>query len=80
MSVRADPLYYRYNNLSDVLAAIDRIPWLDQNTNTSGGIRMMNELQFTRENGEPLQCLLHRLLLRNLILCLLSTRAFIIID
>ena len=31
--------------------AIDEIPWLDQNTNTSGAIRYMRQTMFTPENG-----------------------------
>ena len=41
-----------YDNIGDVNQAIDNINWLDQNTNTSGGIWLMNEVMFTEENGK----------------------------
>ena len=41
-----------YQTLDEVYTAIDAINWLDQNTNTSGGIWMMNEIMFTPENGK----------------------------
>ena len=41
-----------YDNEQDVLDAISRIPWLDQNTNTSGGIRLMHRDMFVSANGK----------------------------
>ena len=40
-----------HNNTNDVLNSIDAIPWKDQNTNTSGGIRSMYRDMFTQERG-----------------------------
>ena len=40
-----------YDNEQDVLEAIEEIPWLDQNTNTSGGIRLMHRDMFVPESG-----------------------------
>lgn len=41
-----------YNTTAEVMDAIDRIPWKDQKTNTSGAIRMMYRDMFTPANGE----------------------------
>ena len=40
-----------FDNTSSVFDAIDAIPWLDQNTNTSGAIRFMHDTMFTAANG-----------------------------
>ena len=40
-----------YNSTDEVMEAIDDIPWKDQKTNTSGGIRMMYRDMFTEEHG-----------------------------
>ena len=37
---------------SQLNRAIDSIPWKDQETNTSGGIRTMREFMFTQERGD----------------------------
>ena len=44
-------MFHSFENTEDVFAAIDAIPWLDENTNTSGGIRLMHQEMFTPENG-----------------------------
>lgn len=41
--------YYTHNQL---YSAIDRIPWLDQETNTSGAIRTMHKEMFTQARGD----------------------------
>ena len=43
-----------YDTEADVMDAIDGIPWLDQNTNTSGGIRLMHRDMFTVGGGKSL--------------------------
>ena len=40
-----------HNSTEDLLTAIDRIPWKDQKTNTSGAIRVMREEMFTARRG-----------------------------
>ena len=41
-----------YNRTQDVLDAVDRIQYKDENTNTSGGIWTMRQLMFTKANGD----------------------------
>lgn len=41
-----------YTNASQMLEAIDRIPWKDQATNTSGGVRFMHQTMFTTAVGD----------------------------
>ena len=36
----------------ELYRAIELIPWKDQETNTSGGLRTMNELMFVKERGD----------------------------
>ena len=36
----------------DINAAVDLIPWKDQETNTSGGIRTMREWMFQEDKGD----------------------------
>ena len=45
--------YTEYNE--DMAKAILDIPWRDQETNTSGGIKVMDEVMFTKKNGDRLQ-------------------------
>ena len=40
-----------YTTVEEVNAAIASIPWLNQNTNTSGGIRLMYRDMFTPDSG-----------------------------
>lgn len=51
---RATIAFYlnEYTNKQDIFAAIDEIPWKDQETNTSGGIRTMHEQIFIPERGD----------------------------
>ena len=44
-------LCFSYTNVSSIFDAIDSIPWLNQNTNTSGGIRLMHRDMFTSAAG-----------------------------
>ena len=37
---------------SDLMRAIQLIQWMDEDTNTSGGIWVMKDLMFTRANGD----------------------------
>ena len=41
-----------YSNKNDILNAIDRIPFLDQTTNTPAAIRYMRTTMFTPQNGD----------------------------
>ena len=41
-----------YSNKNDILSAIDRIPFLDQTTNTPAAIRYMRNTMFTSQNGD----------------------------
>ena len=41
-----------YDTQQEVIAAVDRVPFLDQNTNTSGGIFLARTSQFTQPNGD----------------------------
>ena len=41
-----------YSNQNDILRAIDRIPFLDQTTNTPAAIRYMRNVMFTPRNGD----------------------------
>ena len=41
-----------YSNKNDILNAIDRIPFLDQTTNTPAAIRYMRNTMFTFQNGD----------------------------
>ena len=41
-----------YSRKEDILNMIDRIPFLDQSTNTAEAIRYMRETMFTRRNGD----------------------------
>lgn len=41
-----------YNTSKDIMAAIDRIPYKDENTNTSGGLWKMKAELFTKQNGD----------------------------
>jgi hypothetical protein len=39
-----------YSNKADVMAAVDRIVWLDQNTNITGGLRVARIQAFNADN------------------------------
>ena len=41
-----------YSNQNDIINAIDRIPFLDQTTNTPAAIRYMRTTMFTAQNGD----------------------------
>ena len=41
-----------YDNKQDILDAIDVIPYKDQETNTSGALRTMYDIMFTKANGD----------------------------
>lgn len=41
-----------YTNANDMKAAIAKTPFLDENTNTSGGIYTANKIMFTAEHGD----------------------------
>ncbi len=42
----------QYSSQRDVISAIDRIPFLDQTTNTPAAIRYMRSTMFTAQNGD----------------------------
>lgn len=42
----------QYDNPADAVDAIKLIPWLDEDTNTSGGIYVMKDIMFTPEKGD----------------------------
>ncbi len=42
----------RYSNKNDIINAIDRLPFLDQTTNTPAAIRYMRTTMFTPQNGD----------------------------
>ncbi len=42
----------RFSSKSEILSAIDRIPFLDQTTNTAAAIRYMRTIMFTAQNGD----------------------------
>ncbi len=48
------PMFHlnRYSRKSDILTAIDRIPYLDQSTNTPAAIRYMRTTMFSPQNGD----------------------------
>ncbi len=41
-----------YRDKQSVISAIDRLPFLDQTTNTPEALRYMRETMFTRANGD----------------------------
>ena len=41
-----------YNNTDDVISAVQRMEWRNENTNTSGGLRAMHRDMFTAKNGD----------------------------
>ncbi len=41
-----------YRDKQSILSAIDRLPFLDQTTNTPEALRYMRETMFTRVNGD----------------------------
>ena len=48
------PMFHldRYSNKNDILSAIDRLPFLDQTTNTPAAIRYMRTSMFSPTNGD----------------------------
>ncbi len=49
-----EPVFHldRFTSQSEILSAIDRIPFLDQTTNTAAAIRYMRTTMFTPQNGD----------------------------
>jgi von Willebrand factor type A domain len=41
-----------FTTLADIQAAVSQIPFLDQNTNTSGGLWVAKSIMFTEKNGD----------------------------
>ncbi len=45
-------LFLQFRNKRDILTRIDKLPFLDQTTNTPAAIRFMRDVMFTRQRGD----------------------------
>jgi hypothetical protein len=52
-SAKVDFNLSTYSNKSQIAQAIDRIPYLGENTNTTGGLRVARQQVFDVDDGRP---------------------------